>query len=234
MATPFNQGPPTVPVVLNTSNCFVFGNTASGNALSVQQLGAGNCMSVSNANGTVGLFVSSLGRVGVGTTNPGTQLQIGTGTGTPGTTPAATIFNGNLCTSQFGSVNFILNDSTDVNVTKYLTFAITGSAGYQCSIDIVIDSFGYGDVVDRGVFRFTVDASSRSDGSGAGATISPISVIGGGASTLAIVGATVSASTSQVRISFLRTTSLYAPWNYNAIYTFRGINGVACTGVSFA
>jgi hypothetical protein len=72
----FNQSAPTVPTVLNTSNCFVFGNTASGNALSVQQLGAGNCMSVSNANGTVGLFVSSLGRVGVGTTSPGYVLDV--------------------------------------------------------------------------------------------------------------------------------------------------------------
>jgi hypothetical protein len=33
---------PSVPMILNTSNCFIFGNTASGNALSVQQLGAGN------------------------------------------------------------------------------------------------------------------------------------------------------------------------------------------------
>ena len=66
----FNQLAPTVPTILNCSNCFVYSNSSSGNALSVQQLGAGNCLSVSNASGVVGLFVSSLGRVGIGQTNP--------------------------------------------------------------------------------------------------------------------------------------------------------------------
>jgi hypothetical protein len=212
----------------------VTGNAASANALTVRQFGAGNVFSASNAAGTVGLFVSATSNVGVGTTNPQNLLQVGTGTGAIGSAPSVVIFNGNLCTAQHGSFNFVLNDSTDVNVTKYLTFAITGSGGYQCSIDFVIDSFGYGDLVDRLVFRFTLDASCRSDGSGGGAMISPISTIGTGASGLTIVGATVSASTSQVRVSFLRTISLYSPWNFNVLYTFRGINGVACTGVSFA
>ena len=90
MATPFNQGAPSVPVVLSSSNVFVFGNTASGTALSVQQFGAGNVASFSNAAGNLGLFVSSLGRVGVGgLTAPATPLHVsgqdailaGTGTG---------------------------------------------------------------------------------------------------------------------------------------------------------
>ena len=230
----FNQGVPAVPTLINSSNCIVLGNTTSGTALTVQQLGAGAVMNVATSTGSSALFVSSTGQVGVGTASPQNLLQLGTGVGTPGSVPSSLIFNGNMCTVQDGSFNFVLNDSTDVNVTKYLTFAITGSAGYQCSIDIVIESFGYGDIVDRLVFRFTLDASCRSDGSAAGATISPISTLGTGASGIAIVGATVTASTSQVRVSFLRTTSLYAAWNYNAMYTFRGINGVACTGVSFA
>ena len=69
-------GTPFVPPVLNTSNCLVFGNTASGNALSVRQLGAGNCLSVSNALGTTSLFISSTSNVGIGTTNPLAALDI--------------------------------------------------------------------------------------------------------------------------------------------------------------
>jgi hypothetical protein len=212
----------------------VTGNAVSSNALTVRQFGTGNVFSAQTTTGSTALFVGANGNVGVGTANPQNLLQLGTGVGTPGSVPSVVIFNGNMCTAQHGSFNFVLNDSTDVNVTKYLTFAITGSGGYQCSIDLVIESFGYGDIVDRLVFRFTLDASCRSDGSGGGATISPISTIGSGASGITIVGATVTASTSQVRVSFLRNTSLYAPWNFNALYTFRGINGVACTGVSFA
>ena len=68
---------PSVPTILNTSNCFVFGNTASGNALSVQQLGAGNVFVTSNASGRVALFVSATSNVGVGTTSPQYPLDIG-------------------------------------------------------------------------------------------------------------------------------------------------------------
>ena len=76
MATPFNQGAPTIPVVLNTSNCFVFGNTASGNALSVQQLGAGNVATFRTTTGATALFVNAAGNVGIGTTSPGTPLDV--------------------------------------------------------------------------------------------------------------------------------------------------------------
>jgi hypothetical protein len=77
----FNQGVSSVPVILNSSNVLVFGNTSSGNALSVQQLGAGNVVAFSNANGTVGLFVSATSNVGVGTTNPIYNLDIQTAFG---------------------------------------------------------------------------------------------------------------------------------------------------------
>ena len=70
MSLPFNQGPPTVPVVLNTSNCFVFGNTASGNALSVQQLGAGNVASFRTTTGATSLFIDQSGNAGFGLTTP--------------------------------------------------------------------------------------------------------------------------------------------------------------------
>jgi hypothetical protein len=66
----FNQGVPG-PALINSSNVFIFGNTSSGNALSVQQLGAGNVVSFSNASGGSNVFVmNNLGRVGVGTASP--------------------------------------------------------------------------------------------------------------------------------------------------------------------
>ena len=73
----FNQGNPSVPTVLNTSNCFVFGNTASGNALSVQQLGAGNVFRFSNAAGLANVMVmNNLGQVGIGTVSPLAPLEV--------------------------------------------------------------------------------------------------------------------------------------------------------------
>ena len=94
MAAQFNQGAPTVPVVLNTSNCFVFGNTASGNALSVQQLGAGNVVQFSNAAGGSNVFVmTNTGRIGIGTTNPATALDVYTGTMNTASVVASTAYN---------------------------------------------------------------------------------------------------------------------------------------------
>ena len=72
----FSQGNPAVSHVISTANCLVFGNTSSGNALSVQQLGAGNVASFSNASGRVGLFVSATSNVGVGITNPSAPLHV--------------------------------------------------------------------------------------------------------------------------------------------------------------
>jgi hypothetical protein len=73
----FNQGAPTVPTLINSSNVFIFGNTSSGNALSVQQLGAGNVVSFSNASGGSNVFVmNNLGYVGIGTTNPQSKLHV--------------------------------------------------------------------------------------------------------------------------------------------------------------
>lgn len=93
----FAQGQPTVPTILNTSNCLVFGNTASGNALSVQQLGAGNVFSFSNASGGSNVFImNNLGRVGVGTTSPSYPFQLSA----PGTATSviATFLQPNLTT----------------------------------------------------------------------------------------------------------------------------------------
>ena len=72
----FNQGVPSVPTILNTSNCFIYSNSASGNALGVQQLGAGNVFVTSNTNGTIGLFVNARSNVGIGISNPATTLHV--------------------------------------------------------------------------------------------------------------------------------------------------------------
>ena len=73
----FNQGVPSVPTVLNTSNCFIYSNSASGNALSVQQLGAGNVVAFSNASGGSNVLVmNNLGQVGIGTAGPSYTLDV--------------------------------------------------------------------------------------------------------------------------------------------------------------
>jgi hypothetical protein len=72
-------------VVLNTSNVFVFGNTASGNALSVQQLGTGNVATFRTTTGATALFVNAAGNVGIGTVNPSYQLSVATGLGATAT-----------------------------------------------------------------------------------------------------------------------------------------------------
>jgi len=59
----FNQGVPSVPVILSSSNVFVIGNTASGNALSVQQLGTGNVATFRTTTGATALFVNAAGNV---------------------------------------------------------------------------------------------------------------------------------------------------------------------------
>lgn len=90
----FNQGNPSVSQLISAANCIVYGNTSSGNALSVQQLGAGNVFVTSNASGRVGLFVSATSNVGVGTTNPQTTLQVSGPANTAGAraTPYANAF----------------------------------------------------------------------------------------------------------------------------------------------
>ena len=69
-------GTPSVNTLINSSNCIVLGNTSSGTALTVQQLGAGDVFAVSNTSGTGGLFVSASSNVGIGTTNPTSQLHV--------------------------------------------------------------------------------------------------------------------------------------------------------------
>ena len=72
----FAQGTPSVNTLINSSNCIVLGNTSSGTALTVQQLGAGAVMNVATSTGSSALFVSSTGQVGVGVGSPQNTLDI--------------------------------------------------------------------------------------------------------------------------------------------------------------
>ena len=71
----FNQGVPGPATLINSSNCIVLGNTSSGPALTVQQLGAGAVMNVATSTGSSALFVSSTGQVGVGTGSPSATFE---------------------------------------------------------------------------------------------------------------------------------------------------------------
>ena len=75
----YNQGNPSVSQVISASNVYLIGNTSSGNALSVQQLGAGNVASFRTQTGATALFVNAAGNVGVGITNPIAQLHVNGG-----------------------------------------------------------------------------------------------------------------------------------------------------------
>ena len=66
----FNQGIPGPATLINSSSTLLYGNSASANALSVQQLGAGNVATFRTTTGATALFVSSAGNVGIGQTNP--------------------------------------------------------------------------------------------------------------------------------------------------------------------
>ena len=103
----FNQGVPGPATLINSSNCIVLGNTSSGTALTVQQLGAGAVMNVATSSGSSALFVSSTGLVGVGTTSPangfyGSGLIVNSGT-----------INGS---NAFNMV--LLSNATTVNYTQ--------------------------------------------------------------------------------------------------------------------
>ena len=66
----FNQGIPGPATLINSSSTLLYGNSASANALSVQQLGAGNVLSIKTSSGATALFVNAAGNVGVGTAGP--------------------------------------------------------------------------------------------------------------------------------------------------------------------
>ena len=111
----FNQGAPAISHVISTANCLVFGNTSSGNALSVQQLGAGNVATFQTSTGATALFINPAGRVGVGTASPSAPLSTYFATsGIPDTTGSGT---SNVATRfQVGSVALDMGNIVNGNM----------------------------------------------------------------------------------------------------------------------
>lgn len=113
---------PSVPTLISASNVFVVGNTASGNALSVQQVGAGNVATFRTTTGATALFINPSGYVGVGTTNPGDILHVYGGparidNGASGDSGLAfynnTNFRGRVAYSFVGGYMYYQNDTQD-------------------------------------------------------------------------------------------------------------------------
>jgi len=73
----FAQGAPTQPLSLVASNVFLTGSSAAGNAFTIQQLSAGNVFSAQTSTGSTALIINPSGSVGIGTTNPGYNLDVG-------------------------------------------------------------------------------------------------------------------------------------------------------------
>ena len=76
----FAQGTPSVNTLINSSNCIVLGNTTSGTALTVQQLGAGSVAAFQTAAGATTVSVNAAGQlVPTGAGGVATNTAVGTG-----------------------------------------------------------------------------------------------------------------------------------------------------------
>ena len=152
----FAQGAPSVNTLINSSNCIVLGNTTSGTALTVQQLGAGAVMNVATSTGSSALFVSSTGQVGIGQTNPQTLLHV-TATAansaifidnsiTGGATPYNTV---RPSASGAGSANcHIWSDGNAVGTSDAGFLRIAAGGGSSGITKSYIDISGYSTVAD--------------------------------------------------------------------------------------
>ena len=172
----FSQGNPTVSHVISTANCLVFGNTSSGNALSVQQLGAGNVFSFSNSSGRSNVFVmNNLGQVGIGQTSPasGMILDVRNTTGlvgdeklgsTSGNQSNVIVQIGNGSSSTFGALKIIGNRTA------------TGSDWVTTSLRIQ----KYVDVTQMGYMEFGAVGGNQDIAFGTGGTTERMRITSGG------------------------------------------------------
>ena len=71
----FTQGGSQQPFSLSSANVFVTANSSVGNAFTVQQIGTGAIASMTNLTGGV-FLIDSVGRVGIGTNTPTSNVQI--------------------------------------------------------------------------------------------------------------------------------------------------------------
>jgi hypothetical protein len=123
----FNQSAPTVPTVINASSTLLYGNAVSSNALTVRQFGTGNVFSVSNAAGTVGLFVSATSNVGIGVTGPLAPLHLFVGDVIP--TGSGNMSNGFIVSSASGGVALNIGTKTNTDQYSWIQSAYTNNSG---------------------------------------------------------------------------------------------------------
>jgi hypothetical protein len=101
------------------SNCFVYGNSSSGNAFTIQQLGAGNVAAFSNASGGSNVFVmNNLGQVGIGTVSPASTFHV-----------AGNVYVSNAITTPNVFANVLFSNNTTLITTSYS--GVAGSVTLQ-------------------------------------------------------------------------------------------------------
>ena len=134
----FAQGPPTQALSIVASNVFLSGTSTAGNAFTVQQLGSGNVASFVTASGSSALFINPVGNVGIGTTNPTSNLQI----------VGPTLIN-----TSFGSVATSTTLNLSDSGTRNLSFILNATSGTYNSITAAGDTLLWygGSAVNTGV-----------------------------------------------------------------------------------
>jgi len=120
----FTQGGAQRPLSLSSANVFVTGNSSVGNALTVQQLGVGAVASFLGSGGS-GLFVDTIGRVGINTTTPGSNVQI---TGNLYVSNAITVTNLYVSNAITATNAYISNIYTS-NIVGFVGSQWTGTTG---------------------------------------------------------------------------------------------------------
>ena len=214
----FNQGTPSVNTLINSSNCIVLGNTTSGTALTVQQLGAGSVASFSNANNTTLLTV--------GAQNIVSNTQIATGGN-------GTLVVGNLPLSKDPKSGYdpSYDDSAQLSVkslTGIGTYGV-GNLRIGMSSNTTAASFGYAYLQGNNTFIQTIPISLQPYGGNVGiGTASPGAPLD------------VFKSTNQIFVASSDTSGVYpkvaigtgGAFDRNAYLNIYGTESSAQTGLS--